>query len=135
MAEPGDGDLQPIHLPVLPPLDSSVIRLQHTRLHRQVALLGERLRHWADNPWRRLSLVLITGFGAFFFGGAVGMLTGALSYLDPLAALVCMVPIELSIRCRRWLMQRPQDRLSLQLVDAGRIGLLYGLLQEGFKLL
>ncbi|WP_255143080.1 DUF565 domain-containing protein, partial [Synechococcus sp. EJ6-Ellesmere] len=116
-------------------LDSSVIRLQQTRLHRQVALSGERLRHWEENPWRRLSLVLITGFGAFFFGGAVRMLTGALSYLDPLAALVCMVPIELSIRCRRWLMQRPQDRLSLQLVDAGRIGLLYGLLQEGFKLL
>lgn len=112
-----------------------MIRPQQTRLHRQVALLGEQLRSWADNPWRRLSLVLITGLGTFFFGGAVGMLTGALAYLDPLAALACVVPIEISIRCRRWLMQRPQDRLTLQLVDAGRIGLLYGLLQEGFKLL
>ncbi|MCT0249247.1 DUF565 domain-containing protein [Synechococcus sp. CS-205] len=135
MAEPGDGDLQPTHLPVLPASSPSVIRPQQTRLHRQVALLGEQLRSWADNPWRRLSLVLITGLGSFFFGGAVGMLTGALAYLDPLAALVCVVPIEISIRCRRWLMQRPQDRLTLQLVDAGRIGLLYGLLQEGFKLL
>jgi hypothetical protein len=112
-----------------------LIRPQQTRLHRQVALQGERLRNWADNPWRRASLVLITGFGAFFFGGAVGMLTGALSYLDPLAALISVVPIELSIRCRRWLLQRPQDRLTLQLLDAGRIGLLYGLLQEVFKLL
>ncbi|MCX5932592.1 MAG: DUF565 domain-containing protein [Cyanobacteria bacterium] len=112
-----------------------VIRPQQTRLHRQVALQGQRLRQWAENPWRRLSLVLITGLGAFFFGGAVGMLTGALDYLDPLAALVCVLPIELSIRCRRLLLQRPQDRLTLQLVDAGRIGLLYGLLQEGFKLL
>ncbi|WP_255110109.1 DUF565 domain-containing protein [Synechococcus sp. RedBA-s] len=113
----------------------SVIRPQQTRLHRQVVLVGDRLRQWAENPWRRLSLVLITGLGAFFFGGAVGMLTGALDYLDPLAALVCVLPIELSIRCRRLLLQRPQDRLTLQLVDAGRIGLLYGLLQEGFKLL
>ncbi len=63
------------------------------------------------------------------------MITGALSYLDPLVAVICVVLIELSIRCRRFLTQRPEDRLGLQLVDAGRIGLLYGLLQEGFKLL
>jgi hypothetical protein len=112
-----------------------LIQPQQTRLHRQVGLLGEQLARWAENPWRRLSLLLITGLFTFFFGGAVGMLTGALSYLDPLAALICLVPIEVSIRCRRLLLLRRRDRLGLQLVDAARFGLLYGLLQEGFKLL
>lgn len=94
-----------------------------------------RLEAWAANPWRRLSLRLIVLLGAFFLGGAVSSITGALAFLDPLAALLCLVPLELSVRTRRLLLRREGDRLTLQLVDASRVGLLYGLLQEGFKLL
>jgi hypothetical protein len=112
-----------------------VTRLQQTRLQRQVGQVGQRLQLWAGNPWRRISLLLIILFGGFFFGGAVGMLSGAKNFLDPLAALVCMVPIELSVRTRRQLLLQRGDTLSLQLIDAARIGWLYGLLMEGFKLL
>ncbi len=110
-------------------------RLQQTRLHRQVGLAGLRLQDWAYNPWRRFSLQLIALFLAYFIGSAVAMITGALAFLDPLAALVCILPMEVSIRTRRHLLQRQGDRLWLQLIDASRVGLLYGLLQEGFKLL
>ncbi len=110
-------------------------RLQQTRLHSQVGLAGQRLQSWANNPWRRLSLQLIVLLLAYFMGGAIGMLTGALAYLDPVVALICVVLMELSIRTRRLLVQRGGDRLPLQLIDAARTGLLYGLLQEAFKLL
>lgn len=118
---------------LLPP--SSVTRLQQTRLHRQIGLAGDRLQLWADNPWRRLSLQVITLLGGFFMGGTVGMVTGAISYLDPIAALACVALMELSVRTRRALLLQSGDRLTLQLIDAARTGFLYGLLLDGFKLL
>ena len=94
-----------------------------------------RLERWARNPWRRLSLLLIVLLTSFVVGNAVGTVTGAKSYLDPLAALLCVAAIELAIRLRRPLLQRGGDRLSLQLLDLSRLGFCYGLLLEGFKLL
>jgi hypothetical protein len=43
--------------------------------------------------------------------------------------------IELAVRWRRRLIRQPGDKLGLQLMDMARIGLLYGLLMEGFKVL
>lgn len=110
-------------------------RLQRTRLQASLGGAGQRLQRWAENPWRRLSLLLIVLLSCFFIGGAIGTITGALAFLDPLAALICVVAIELAVRWRRPLLQQPGDRLGLQLLDMARIGLLYGLLLEGFKLL
>ena len=72
---------------------------------------------------------------SFFFGNAVSTLTGARAFLDPVAAMLCVAAIELAIRLRRPLRQRPGDRLGLQLLDMARFGFTYGLLLEGFKLL
>ena len=46
-----------------------------------------------------------------------------------------MIAIELAIRARGPLIRRRGDDLVLQLIDMARIGLLYGLLLDGFKLL
>jgi len=43
--------------------------------------------------------------------------------------------LELATRVRGPLLRQNRDRLGLQLLDMGRIGLLYGLLLDGFKLL
>lgn len=72
---------------------------------------------------------------SFVVGNGVGTITGARSFLDPVAALLCVVAIELAIRARRPLLQRDGDRLGLQLLDMTRVGFSYGLLLEGFKLL
>lgn len=110
------------------------MRLQQTRLHRNLSQVGLRLDEWASNPWRRLSLQLIVLLSAFAFGGAVGMITGALGNLDPLAALICVGLLETAVRLRRPLLEGSQ-RLRLELLDMSRIGLLYGLLLDGFKIL
>ena len=74
--------------------------------------------------------------GAFVIGNAVGTLTGARAFLDPTAALMCVVLIELAIRWRGPLLRRSsRHRLGLHLLDMARIGFSYGLLLEGFKLL
>ena len=109
--------------------------LQQTRFQRQLADLGPSLERWAANPWRRLSLLLIVLLLGFSIGGAVGSITGALARLDPLSALICVLLIELAIRARAPLLSRGGDGLGLQLLDMIRIGVLYGLLLDGFKLL
>lgn len=78
---------------------------------------------------------MIVLLGAFMLGNAIGTLTGARAFLDPVAALLCVVLIELAIRLRGPLRRRPGDRLGLELVDMTRMGFSYGLLLEGFKLL
>lgn len=114
---------------------SSSRPLQRTRLQQSLGGAWPRLEQWAINPWRRLSLLLIVLLGTFVLGNAVATLTGARAFLDPPAALICVVLIELAIRARRPLLQRGGDRLGLQLLDMCRIGFCYGLLLEGFKLL
>ena len=108
---------------------------QRTRLQRSLGGAWPQLEQWASNPWRRLSLLLIVLLGAFMLGNAIGTLTGARAFLDPVAALLCVVLIELAIRLRGTLRRRPGDRLGLELVDMTRMGFSYGLLLEGFKLL
>lgn len=110
-------------------------RLQQTRFQRQLVAAGDGLIQWAANPWRRWSLLLIVLLISFSIGGAVASIGGQIGQSDPVGALLCVVVIELAVRARTPLRRRGGDRLPLQLLDAARIGLLYGLLLDGFKLL
>jgi hypothetical protein len=112
-----------------------VARLQQTRFHQRIDRSWERLERWAGNPWRRLSLQLIVLLSAFVIGTQVGAITGVVDALDPVIALLTVALIELAIRLRPALLSRDEARLRLSLLDMTRIGLLYGLLIEGFKLL
>ena len=133
----GQGDNRPMwpctpFLFMAPPL---VPRYQQTRVQKRLIQAGDALAQWATNPWRRLSLSLIVLLVSFGIGGGLGAITGALSYFDQLSALVCVLALEIAARCRPWLLKRPRDqRLGLQLLDMARIGLLYGLMLDGFKL-
>jgi hypothetical protein len=109
-------------------------RYQQTRFQQRVAQAGDGLVHWAGNPWRRFSLLLIVLLGAFAVGNGVGAISGALSMVDQVWAFGCVLLLETAARLRGRLRKRP-DRLGLQLLDMARMGLLYGLLIDGFKLL
>ncbi|MEB3242080.1 MAG: DUF565 domain-containing protein [Cyanobacteriota bacterium] len=108
---------------------------QPTRFQYGIAEAGSRLKGWATNPWRRLSLLLLTGLISFAIGVGLGSISGVLGLMDIAGALLCVVVLELSVRLRRPLRRADGDRLTLQLVDMARLGLLYGLLLDGFKLL
>ena len=111
------------------------MRYQQTRFQITIAEAGFRLQRWSSNPWRRLSLLLVVLLISFVIGVGLGTITGALDQMDFIAAMVCVVVLEVSVRTRRALREGASDRLLVQLVDMARIGLLYGLLLEGFKLL
>ncbi len=108
-------------------------RLQSTRLQTNVGTAIQRLDRWSRNPWRRLSLLALAGLIGFLIGSALTSVAGALGQMDPVAALLVVLGAELTIRQRR--SANPSLKLPQQLLDLGRIGFLYGLFLEGFKLI
>ncbi len=107
---------------------------QQTRFQQRVGRAGDALAGWAANPWRRASLLLIVLLTAFAIGSGLGAITGALANIDQISALACVLAIEAAARLRGRLRRR-SERLPLQILDMARMGLLYGLLLDGFKLL
>jgi len=112
-----------------------VSKFQQTSLQLTVNEAVDRLLRWAVNPWRRLSLLVIVLLGTYFMGTALSTLTSTSGFSEPLAVLLPVGLIELAVRWRRSLIRQIGDKLGLQLLDMARIGLLYGLLMEGFKVL
>ena len=119
--------------PASSPVTHAVRRLQSTRLQTNVGAALQRLDRWARNPWRRFSLLALAGLIGFLIGSAITSVAGVLGQMDPVAALVVVLGTELTIRRRR--SSEPSLKLPQQLLDLGRIGFLYGLFLEGFKLI
>ena len=132
---PGDGDQRLLSLPLYREVFSLTVRLQTTRLQRSLGDAGSRLDLWATNPWRRSSLLLIALTGSFMIGNGIATVSGALSLMDPVAAMLSVGLMEVMVRVRRHWASDRGTHLGRQLLDMTRIGLLYGLLLEGFKLL
>jgi hypothetical protein len=117
------------------PAPIGLLPYQNTRFQTRIAEFGARLSEWSLNPWRKLSLLALTFLFFFFSGVGLGSIIGALSLMDLVAAVLCVLTLELGVRARGVLRRGGGDRLAMHLVDMARMGLLYGLLLEGFKLL
>ena len=108
--------------------------MQRTRL-RQV--MGESLHGlalWAANPWRQGSLLAVVFTASFLLGNGITTVAGTLNVFDPMAAVIAMALTEALVRQRPRL-QRQNNRLWLHLVDAFRVGFLYGIILDGFRLM
>ncbi len=111
------------------------IRLQSTRLQTNIGQANGRLEQWAINPWRRFSLLIIFLLTGFFGGTAITSIAGVLGQMDPVASLVIVGLCELSVRLRRNWVKKGVLPLAIQLIDCFRLGILYGLFMEAFKLI
>ena len=79
--------------------------------------------------------MLIALGASFAVGNSIGAVAGALELMDPVAAVITVGIWELMVRTRRHWARDKRKHLGRDLLDMSRIGLLYGLLLEGFKLL
>ena len=112
------------------------MKYQSTGFSRNFVNIIGRLDLWTANPWRKFSFVLITFLFAFFLGSSLGMINGALALMDPVGAFFTVVLIELLVRFRRFDLKLKQAGSNARLlIDAYRMGFIYGLFMEGFKLL
>tara|TARA_Y100001968_G_C19444568_1_gene764544 strand:- start:2706 stop:3047 length:342 start_codon:yes stop_codon:yes gene_type:complete len=108
---------------------------QLTGLNKNFGNLLRRLENWTVNPWRRYSLYLIVFLIGFFIGSSLGMVNGALALMDPLGAFFAVIALEIMVRVRRFSSSSNRNVIAINLIDMNRMGLLYGLFMEGFKLL
>ncbi len=112
-----------------------VFRPQKTKFQIKIVENIQTLSIWANNPWRRYSLCLITLLIGYFFGSSLGMVSAVVELMDPLAAFLSVVFIEILIILRRNFRYERKKKFVLLLLDSLRLGLFYGFFTESLKLL
>jgi hypothetical protein len=115
--------------------------MQDTRLTTLVRGTLARFTSFTTNPWRRISLVIISFLLGNFLGTAIITTAGQIAAWDLIAAFLLVVFTELISRLvyRRSLarVSAPEsDRTALlpEILNALKIGITYSLFIEAFKL-
>ena len=123
--------------------------MQRTRLNTLVETTGDRLELLFSNPWRRISLSLISILLGFFMGSALVTTAGQAAIWDmPVAALVFAFTelISLFVYGRRHRLPDSvklikssgttinRRSLSIDILNLFKVGLIYSLFLEAFKL-
>ena len=112
-----------------------VLKSQRTKFQSKIVDNIQTLSVWADNPWRRYSISLITLLVGYFFGSSLGMISAVVELMDPVAAFLSVVFIEILISLRRNLRFERKKKFLVLLLDSLRLGLFYGFFTESLKLL
>ena len=112
-----------------------VFRPQKTNFQLKIVENIQTLSIWANNPWRRYSISLIILLIGYFLGSSLGMVSAVLELMDPVAAFLSIVFIEILIVLRRNFRFEKKKKFLLLLLDSLRLGLFYGFFTESLKLL
>ena len=112
-----------------------VVKHQKTKFQLKIVENIQTLSIWANNPWRRYSISLITLLIGYFFGSSLGMVSAVVELMDPVAAFLSVVFIEFLIVLRRNFRFERKKKFLVLLLDSLRLGLFYGFFTESLKLL
>ena len=112
-----------------------VFRPQKTNFQLKIVENIQTLSIWANNPWRRYSISLITLLIGYFIGSSLGMVSAVVELMDPVAAFLSVVFIEILIVLRRNLKSERKKKFLVLFLDSLRLGLFYGFFTESLKLL
>ena len=112
-----------------------VFKPQKTNFQIKVVNNLDTLTNWADNPWRRFSCAIIVLLIGYFFGSSLGMVSAVVELMDPVAALLSVLLIEILIKIRRNYRSQRNKKFLVLLLDSLRLGLFYGFFTESLKLL
>jgi len=115
--------------------------MQNTRLNNLVDVSLTLLRQWFRNPWRHISLVVISLLLGIFLGTAIPTTSGQTAEWDIVGAGVLVLFTE---AVSRWVYGRNQRQtpvegasrrsLFLEVLNALKLGLTYSMFVEAFKL-
>lgn len=107
--------------------------MQNTRLNNLFAAIAGQFNRWLFNPWRRLSILIISLLFGFFLGTAVSTTAGQAADWDIIAAGILVALSEIIDRI--YYRRRPEARsFWVEFLNALKIGLTYSLFIEAFKL-
>lgn len=115
--------------------------MQRTRLNTLVDITGDRLELLFSNPWRRISLSLISILLGFFMGSAIVTTAGQRAVWDIPAAAILFAFTELVSKFVYVRRNRSSEKslparrsLYVDVLNLFKIGLIYSLFLEAFKL-
>lgn len=108
--------------------------MQNTRLNGVFDAIGGQLGRWLFNPWRRLSLLVISLLFGFFLGTAVSTTAGQSADWDIIAAGILVALIEVIDRIYYRSSRQSKRPFWVEALNALKIGLTYSLFIEAFKL-
>jgi hypothetical protein len=116
--------------------------MQNTRLNNLVTAFLITLGEWFTNPWRHLSLVLISLLLGVFLGTAIPTTAGQTANWDVVAAgvlIICTEAISWIVYSynRRRREATPSSAgvsLLIEILNALKIGLTYSMFVEAFKI-
>jgi len=116
--------------------------MQNTRLNNLFDFILTQLSRWFANPWRRISVILISLLSGIFLGTAISTTAGQTADWDVVAAGILILFTETVSRLvyggsrRRTPSPEALSRSSLfsESVNAVKIGLTYSMFLEAFKL-
>ena len=112
-----------------------VARPQKTNFQLKVVENIQTLSVWANNPWRRYSISMIILLVGYFLGSSLGMISAVVELMDPVAAFLSLVFLEILIALRRNFRFEKKKKFLVLLLDSLRLGLFYGFFTESLKLL
>ena len=112
-----------------------VLKPQKTKFQLKIVENIQTLSIWANNPWRRFSLSTIILLIGYYLGSSLGMVSAVVELMDPVAAFLSVVLIEILIILRRNFRFNRKKKFLLLLLDSLRLGLFYGFFTESLKLL
>ncbi|PSB04810.1 DUF565 domain-containing protein [Merismopedia glauca] len=109
--------------------------MQNTRLNNLIGASLTQLRVWSSNPWRKISLFVISLLFGIFLGTAIPTTAGQKAELDLTGAAILVFLTEL---VSRYVYRQHGDKTNSQflpqLINCLKIGMTYGLFIEAFKL-
>ncbi len=116
--------------------------MQDTRLNSLVNRSIQRLTLWLENPWRRLSLIVIGLLFGYFIANVIATVAGQTADLDVIVSIIMLGFTEFvswvvygTRRSGGGNQQEPRQRfLGVELLNAIKIGVIYGFYLEAFKL-
>jgi FtsH-binding integral membrane protein len=111
--------------------------MQNTRLNTLVDGTLQRTTQWLRNPWRRISVLMISLLFGNFLASAVSTIAGQRAEPDILAAAVVVAIAEVI----SWLTYATRTRSApesrswlIEALNGLKLGLLYGLFVQAFTL-
>lgn len=118
--------------------------MQRTRLSTLFGQAAQTVSQWIFNPWRRLSVGIISLLFGNFFAVAISATAGQTAEIDIVIAGLLLLLAEFI----SWLFYRYSPRLRadrqpsplrprsyvIEMLNAFKLGMIYGLFVEAFKL-
>lgn len=107
--------------------------MQDTRLNIIVSTVAQRSQQWLANPWRRISMIIISFLGGIFMGTVASTTAGQKAALDIYIAGVLVIATEITSWAfyRRFGLKRGG---WLEMLNVFKVGFIYSLFIEAFKL-